>query len=374
MNLQTPLPPAILAAWLHDLNPFIVEFTPGFGVRWYGTAYALGFVAGWLLLRWLSNRGVTPLSVQRITDAMLVLCLGVVLGGRLGYIAFYDPALLVTFTSSPPWWGVLQLNKGGMSSHGGMIGVLTACWIISRGVKDSNGKRIGALPMLHVMDLTALACTPGLFFGRLANFVNGELLGSIVTMPGKTPSPWWAVKFPQERFSGHEPVLSAEQTLSMQRLMDAYRVGAESDAAAYDRVLHILQSGKGQSAEIAAKLAPLIAARHPSQLYQGAAEGLILGLVLLLAWRKPRKPGVIVAFFLIGYGVMRIITEFYRLPDVNIVMSHILGLSRGQWLSVAMIGFGALALYLSRRRAETYGGWRRRAKMEMGNGEGRPAV
>lgn len=345
-----------LAAWLHDLNPFIIQFAGGFGLRWYGTSYAAGFVVAYFLLCWLHRRGVTPMTPQRIADSMLILCLGVVGGGRLGYILFYDPALLWTITPGAPWWGPLMLANGGMSSHGGMLGVLAACWWIWRsGLKhaDDPSQR---LPLLHLMDLTALVCTPGLFFGRLANFINGELLGDIVAAPGKE-APWWAVKFPQERFSDMEPTLSASQQQQLAEIINTYRIGNESDVTTWDRLLELIRSHTPAGHEAAAKIAPLISARHPSQLYQAAAEGLILGIILLITWHRPRKPGVIVALFLAIYGVLRVLTELYRLPDAHLTVQRILGLSRGQWLSVVMIAFGLLCLYLASRRKETFGGW-----------------
>ena len=343
------MPTLTLAAWLHDLSPYIVQFGGGFGLRWYGTAYAAGFVAAWLLLRRLSRRGLTPLSEQRITDAMFALCVGVVAGGRLGYVLFYEPNLLWTFSNSPPWWGLLQINKGGMASHGGMMGVLIACWSISRGPKAADGTRPARVPMLHVMDLTAFAAPPGLFFGRLANFINGELLGRVVARPGED-SPWWAVKFPQEMFSAHAPTLTPEQSTRLARLLDAHRLGQEADAAAYDRVLHTLQSSSGTRAtEIARELAPLVSARHPSQLYQAAAEGLVLFACMLPLWFRVRRPGVITAVFLIVYGALRIVTEFYRLPDAHLAVQRLMGLSRGQWLSVTMILAGVALLTFAPR-------------------------
>ena len=355
---RNPMHPLSLAAWLHDLNPFIVQFGGGLGLRWYGTSYAAGFVVAFFLLRWLHRRGVTPLNEQRIADSMLVLCMGVVAGGRLGYVAFYEPSLLWTFTDRAPWWGVLMLANGGMASHGGMLGVLTACWWIWRsGKKNQEIDPAGKVPLLHIMDLTALVCTPGLFFGRLANFINGELLGAIVTRPGQEPSPWWAVKFPQERFSDMAPPLSGSQEQTLTQLLDTYRVGQESDIAAWDRILDLLRSGTSTASQVSAKVSPLIAARHPSQLYQAAAEGLVLGLILLFAWKRPRRPGFIVALFLIIYGALRIVTELYRLPDAHLAIQRVLGLSRGQWLSVVMIAFGLLCLWLSSRRKETFGGW-----------------
>jgi phosphatidylglycerol:prolipoprotein diacylglycerol transferase len=309
--------------------------TQGVGLRWYGTAYAAGFIVAYLLLRALRRRGGTPLSEQQIGDAMLVLCMGVVLGGRLGYVLFYDPSLLVSFGGSAPWWGLLKLNQGGMSSHGGMLGVLFACWWIKRTL-DRDPDMVPKVPLLHVMDLTALVCTPGLFFGRIANFVNGELLGDI------------------------EPALDPAQQQRLLELINTYRVGAESDASAYDRVIRLLHAGGSQARDIAAALDPLLAARHPSQLYQALAEGLFLGLCLLLAWKSPRRPGFIVALFLIIYGGLRIVTELYRLPDADLAVQRIAGLSRGQWLSVVMIAFGLLCLWISSKQPGRMGGWGRR--------------
>jgi phosphatidylglycerol:prolipoprotein diacylglycerol transferase len=239
-----------------------------------------------------------------------------------------------------------------------MLGVLAACWWIKRTL-DRDPEVVPKVPLLHVMDLTALVCTPGLFFGRIANFVNGELLGDIVAKPGE-PAPWWAVKFPQERFGGHEPALDPAQQQRLLELINTYRVGAESDASAYDRVIRLLHAGGSQARDIAAALDPLLAARHPSQLYQALAEGLFLGLCLLLAWKSPRRPGFIVALFLLIYGALRIVTELYRLPDADLAVQRIAGLSRGQWLSVVMIAFGLLCLWISSKQPGRMGGWGRR--------------
>ncbi|HYE62561.1 MAG TPA: prolipoprotein diacylglyceryl transferase [Phycisphaerales bacterium] len=364
-----------LAAWLHDLSPVIFKFTDALAIRWYGLAYALGFILGWLWLRSMSRRGMTPLSQQRIGDAMLILVLGVVLGGRLGYVFFYDPALLVEFTRDAPFWGVFKVNKGGMSSHGGILGVIVASWVVARGVKDNSGQRRFAVPWMHVLDLTAVACTVGLGLGRIANFINGELLGQIVAMPGKA-APGWAVKFPQERMNGdplgvdptipveHAPPLTPEQTDALAALLDRFRIGMESDGTAYGRMIQVLQKGGEQGEAVARDLAPLISARYPSQLMQAATDGLILGLALWLIWYKPRRPGVVGAWFMILYGVMRIATEFIRLPDPELAaLKQSSGLSMGQWLSIAMIvvGIGALVVFRLRPTDLRYPGWLRKA-------------
>ncbi len=345
----------MFAAWLHDLSPFLVRFSGGVGVRWYGLSYLMGFLVGWLVLRWLSKRGVTPLSPVQITDAMVAWILGVVLGGRLGYVLFYERPLLWTFTDDAPFWGVLALNNGGMSSHGGMIGVILACLWVTRRLRREG---LADLPKLHVIDLTAIACVPGLFFGRVANFINGELLGRVAAKPGAA-APWWAVKFPQEVLTRHESFRTPEQAAQLRQLVERFATPTDSFDSAYERVLRTLHAGGAEARQVAADLAPLLSARHPSQLYQAVTDGLVLGAALLLIWAKPRRPGVVGAWFLIVYGVMRIVTEFFRLPDVGV--ERTLGLSRGQQLSGLMVVAGLVALVILRRRTDrTYGGWLRR--------------
>jgi phosphatidylglycerol:prolipoprotein diacylglycerol transferase len=353
--------PSTLAAWLHDWGPFLIEFGNGLGIRWYGLSYMMGFAVGWWWLLKLSDMRMTPLSRTRLTDAMILLVLGVVGGGRLGYVVFYEPSLLWTFGDGAPWWGLLQLNKGGMSSHGGMIGVLIATWFIARGPKPEPNVARETVPWRHVMDLMAIVCTPGLFFGRLANFINGELLSKVVAMPGQ-PAPWWAVKFPQEVTSGHRADLDPDQRAALDHLVEAFRrLPEDSFELCYQRVLDTLHRGGVEGARVAEQLSPLLSARHPSQLYQALTDGLILAPVLWMIWKRPRRPGVIACWFLIVYGVMRVLTEFVRLPDSHLAVQRILGFSRGQWLSIAMVVLGALFLHVLSRRAEEpkFGGWSR---------------
>jgi phosphatidylglycerol:prolipoprotein diacylglycerol transferase len=351
-----------LAAWLHDLNPFLVRLGGGFGVRWYGLAYALGFVIGWAVIRRLAKIRFTPIPIDRIGDVILIWVIGVIVGGRLGYVLFYQPSLLWTFESSPPWWGLLALNQGGMASHGGIAGVIVASAFIARGFKDKSGVRRGRVPVRHVLDISALAVPFGMFLGRIANFINGELLGRIAARPGE-PAPSWAVKFPQELSDehmlranpAHLPVHTDEQWNAILAILDQFGRVERGFDFAYHRMLDRLQSG---DQTLAHQLAPLISARHPSQLYQAAAEGLILGAVLWSIARKPQLPGVIGAWFMITYGALRILTEFWRLPDAHLHIQRILGLSRGQWLSVGMIVVGAVALaWIRRKGGEKMGGW-----------------
>jgi phosphatidylglycerol:prolipoprotein diacylglycerol transferase len=351
----------MLSAWLHDLSPFLWRFTDSFGFRWYGLSYAAGFVVAWLILRWLSRRGLTPVPEHRIPDAMLMLVGGVIVGGRLGYLLIYDRTMLTEFTSSPPFWGALAIQRGGMAYHGAVVGVMVAGWIISRGFKDSSkpGVRVGKTTWRHVMDLCGFSCTIGLGLGRLANFINGELLGKIVAMPGEA-APWWSVKFPQELLEGHAPTLSAEQQARLDALIASVAAPMDDREQAIARMIAILQEGGSTTAtRIQEQLAPLIAARHPSQLYQAFFEGVVLTAALWLIWRAPRRPGVVGSWFLIIYGGLRIVAEFYRLPDAQFGASaHIMGLSRGQWLSVLMVVGGVAALAWIRRLGEArVGGW-----------------
>ena len=355
-----------LAAWLHDINPWVVHITETLGVRWYGLAYIAGFIVAWLGLRTLARRGKILIRPEEAMDVVVTGAFGVLIGGRLGYVVFYEPSLLWTFTDSFPFWGVAMLNRGGMASHGGMIGVAVAAVLIARGRKNDTGER-RRLPILHVVDLFALAAPPGLFFGRIANFVNGELLGRIVAAPGE-PAPCWAVKFPQEIIerSGSELPQTHEQMTAIERLAFEHALPSQRETldfqGAYAHLIEMIQSG---NREIAGQLAPLISARHPSQLYQAAAEGLVVGAVLWFIWRRPRLPGVVGAWFLISYGVLRVATELVRLPDGHLTVQRIAGLSRGQWLSVLMVVAGvALLAVVTKRGGEKLGGWMRGTKPE----------
>lgn len=334
-----------LGAWTHDISPYVLRISGDFGIRWYGVSYLLGFILGYLLLRLMAKRGWVRIPQAAVVDFILAAVLGTIIGGRLGYIAFYRPELLWEFTPNIPWWGALDIAHGGMASHGGMIGMIIACAIFSRklvraGFKDAS--------TLHLMDCLCLICPPGLFLGRIANFINGELLGAIVADRGQ-PAPWWAVRFPQElreapSFFPHPP----EQ-------QDQIAALVEESGGSLDAVLNRIQGGDAAFKETISRY---LYARHPSQLYQAFAEGIVLFVVLWWIWRKPRRPGVMVAAFFITYGIGRIVTEFWRLPDAHLQVPRWLGLSRGQWLSVLMIvaAFALLAI-IRKRKEQPIGGW-----------------
>lgn len=335
------------ASWLHTIDPFAVHFGGGVGLRWYGVAYVAAFAFAWLALGWLARRRLILVPAHAVGDLVLAVIVGTLVGGRLGYIAFYQPSLLWEFSSSAPWWGVLAINRGGMASHGGMIGIVIACALFARRHR---------LPVMHIVDCLTFVGPPGAFLGRMANFVNGELLGRVVARPGEA-GPWWSVRYPQELLDpGHSPALSAEQEERLTGLL--LRVAREGDSYtdAAARLIVRVQSG---DAQIAAELAPLLSARHPSQLYQAFAEGVVVMVALLIVWARPRRAGVVTAWFLMVYGAGRVLTEFIRLPDAHLAVQRIAGLSRGQWMSVVMIVAGAAVLWWAVKRpwSEPIGGW-----------------
>lgn len=338
--------------WFHDWSPYLWRISGDFGIRWYGLSYILAFVLAYLLLRVLANRGATVIPKDRIGDAMMLLIGGVIVGGRLGYVLLYDPTLLIDFSSSVPFWGVFQLTNGGMSSHGGFLGVILASWWISKGFKDESGNRIGQCPALHVMDTCALVAPLGLMLGRIANFINGELLGKIIAAPGQ-PAPWYSVRYPQEMLERQQDIdhetLQAVATISMEYKLPAEQYWEEG----YMRILSLIQNG---NESLKAQIEPFISARYPTQLMQAFFDGLLVFLVVWFIARKPRRVGVVGSWMLIVYAMGRIPMDFFRLPDTGI--SQFGGITRGQAYSVAMLIVGVVALIMgSRRNWPSMGGW-----------------
>jgi len=326
-----------LAVYLHRIDPFAIEIANGIGIRWYGLSYLAGFLAAYGMIRWAARRRVTPLPESAVGDFVLAVAIGTVVGGRLGYCLFYQPALFVTFTDSVPFWGMLAINQGGMASHGGIIGIVLACLWYAR---KQN------LPALHLIDLAAATGPLGVVFGRLANFINGELYGRACEASSR-----WAVKFPQEML-----VWSAER-LNEPQVIEARRRAAElfneQGLASPTKLIEAVR----QNDQVASLIEPLLTPRYPSQLFQAGMEGLLVFVFLIALWYRPRKPGVITGAFLTGYAVMRIIGEQFRMPDHHLGYGW-LGLTRGQWLSAAMLAVGlALWVYWSRRHAAPMGGW-----------------
>jgi phosphatidylglycerol:prolipoprotein diacylglycerol transferase len=327
--------PAILAdAIVHTLDPFVFEFSPGIGLRWYGTAYMAGFIVGWLILRLLSKSGRIPLSLRQVGDLVTAIVIGVIVGGRLGHVLFYEPHMLAEFGGAFPYWGLLAIHKGGMSSHGGVIGVVLTIILFARREK---------LPILAVGDAVAFVVPWGLMFGRLANWVNGELWGRALPADMQANAPWWSVKYPHELelFDRFPAALEPLRALApaADRLSDA-KVTQWIVATAYDHA-------SPAHAQVVKTIEPVLTAYYPSQFFQAFAEGPALLILMGLAWLAPRRAGVVGAVFLAGYGVLRYATEQFREADSPVIALGFLTLP--MLLSITMVAAGVLVFVLSRR-------------------------
>lgn len=340
---------------LHDFSPFAIHFSGDFGVRWYGLAYLGGFIVGYLLVTWIAKRQRAELTAEMVGDLVTYVAVGTLVGGRLGYCLFYSPDLFLKFKDSFPFWGVLAVNEGGMASHGGMIGIVAACILYARKT---------GLNSLYLFDLVAVVAPIGVFFGRLANFINGELVGRVAS-----PEAPWTVRFPQDilQWPSADPSRLAQLTDVVDKMgipqtqWQEWMTKLKTDHQVRDQVYALLNTiiEKVQQGDEAVKqaLAPLLDPRHPSQLYAALGEGVFLFLVLFFLWRSARKPGLIGATFLWLYGVVRIGGEVFRLPDAHIGYQW-LGLTRGQWLSMVMVFCGlVLTFWWSRSGLKPIPGW-----------------
>ncbi|MDO5606371.1 MAG: prolipoprotein diacylglyceryl transferase [Paracoccus sp. (in: a-proteobacteria)] len=272
-----------------DIAPEIFSISIGgfeFALRWYALAYllglALGAVAVWRLMRDPAPWGDgAPMPPARVEELLTWIVGGVIIGGRLGFVLFYQPGYYLSHPVE-----ILKVWQGGMSFHGGFVGVVLAAWWWAR--------RAGVEP-LRLADALAVVAPIGLFFGRIANFINAELWGRPTEVP-------WGVIFPGEAAQNCPGVLPGE------------------------------------------------CARHPSQLYEAGLEGLALGLVLWLLVRRGglRRPGLALGVFLAGYGAARIFVEFFRVADAQFITPDnplgrvILGMSMGQLLSLPMVILGVV--------------------------------
>lgn len=284
-----------------DLSPEIVSFEIGgfsFALRWYAMAYIVGILIGWRLAVAAVKRariwpgGVAPLSPDEVDEILTLVILGVILGGRLGFVLFYQPAYYATNPLD-----ILKIWTGGMSFHGGLLGVVLAILYF----RWKTGAAV-----LSTADMLALATPPGILLGRIANFINAELWGRPTDVP-------WGVIFP------------------------------------------------GPLAQSCPGVEPPCA-RHPSQLYEAGLEGLLLGLVLIVAafaLRWTRWPGFLTGLFCAGYGVGRFIVEFFRQADPQFITpdnpwGHVIrlgemGVTMGQLLSLPLIIFGIGLMFWARR-------------------------
>jgi phosphatidylglycerol:prolipoprotein diacylglycerol transferase len=352
--------------YVHNLSPFAIQFTENFGIRWYGLAYLSGFVSGYFALVWMTRRGGTLFKEESIADFVTYVAIGVLVGGRLGYCLFYAPELFTSFDANFPYWGALKVNEGGMASHGGILGVMVVCILYARANK---------IPILHCMDMVVLGGSVGFFFGRIANFINGELYGREASS-----TLVWAVKFPQEmslwaqkdfsklynvgpavtalhELKGSGPAAIPLNASVWQQWLDTYGRELTSRQLVHDTIDALIRAVQHGNSEVVAALAPVLTPRHPSQIYQSLMEGLLVFLLLCWIWRKPQKPGIIGGWFGVFYCVARIIGEQFRMPDAQIGF-QLWGLTRGQWLSIGLLGVGIVWLILCYRRpVSRMGGW-----------------
>ena len=242
-----------LGYYIHNIDPFIIRFwecCPIEGIKWYGICYILSFLLASFFLNLYTKKNISPMSYDENSSLMFYIIIGVLVGGRLGYIVLYTPYIFLT---SP--LEIFAIWHGGMSSHGGFLGVALGIIIFCK----RNKYRV-----LEVGDLISTIAPIGFFIGRIANFINGELFGNITTVP-------WGIIFPN-------------------------------------------------SAQWASDIT-MIPPRHPSQIYECLLEGALLFVYIQYQlWnRKSKTPGIITSKFLIAYGILRILTEYFREPDAPLI-------------------------------------------------------
>jgi len=288
---------SLLAVYLHDLSPHIFRFSERFALHWYGLAYVLGFYLTYRVMLFLAKRGLSELKQAQVADFItLVALFGVLLGGRLGYMLLYN---FDRFIQAP--WSVFLINEGGMASHGGIAGVALFClWYARRHNISWTG----------LGDTLVVGAPLGIFCGRIANFINGELFGRVTTVP-------WAMKFPTELVHDR----NRPELFELQHSPE---------------IIRWFEANAGGRTELQAILPP----RHPSQLYEALGEGLFLTLILLWVRIKyPRLPhGILTGLFFLLYAIARISLENVRQPDYG--STPILGMTKGQFFSVFMVLIG----------------------------------
>lgn len=267
-----------------QFDPVLISIGP-LAIRWYALSYIVGFILFTILGRRRIAQGNSVFTKEMLDDFLTWGILGVILGGRIGYVLFYK---FSDYLANP--LDIFKVWEGGMSFHGGFLGVVVAMWLFGRKHNIS---------ILKLMDTVAPLVPLGLAFGRIGNFINGELWGRVTEL-----NAFWAMGFPQARYE-------------------------DAEAAAHNPLWAEWLQQYG------------MLPRHPSQLYQFALEGICLFVIVWIFSKKPRPAGQTAALFLGGYGLFRFIAEFARQPDDYLGLLT-LGLSMGQWLSVPMIVLGVI--------------------------------
>jgi phosphatidylglycerol:prolipoprotein diacylglycerol transferase len=304
-------PPGLIEIPYPRIDPVALQLPGGLAIRWYGIGFMVAFGAGYYILQRLARRGFLPIPPDKVGDLLFALIVGVILGGRVGYILFYDFA---SFAANPA--RIIRIWEGGLAFHGGFLGAIAGGWWYARKHK---------VPFLRLGDSICLGVTPGIFAVRMANFVNGELFGRVTT--DAVP---WAVRFPTDPMAMQLTGAASGRTMRERELL----IERAYDTGLWDQIQNQV---------------PL---RHPSQLYEGLTEGVLLGLVMwgLYAYHRRRgrvlAPGTYGGVFVLGYGIMRSLMELFRQPDAQFTdagdpVGTVLGpLTMGQTLSVAMIVLG----------------------------------
>src|SRR5438105_3141027 len=293
----------MLAYYVHDLDPLIFRLWDNVGPRWYGLAYVLAFACSYFIYRQLARRGFADLPVSKVGDFITGAALfGVIVGGRLGYVLFYKPEMLREPLS------ILRVWEGGMSSHGGMVGLLAFTFYFA------HRQRIS---WTNLGDNLVVTAPLGLFFGRCANFINGELYGRAANIP-------WAMQFPKELL---DHPAEADRAIATCTQIDPPLTTPEA----------IISAVRGQP-QVATALRSILTARHPSQLYEAFFEGIVLFAILWFVRTRTRQPnGVLTGLFFILYAVFRIVIEYFREPDATLVGPF----THGQFFSFFLIVIGA---------------------------------
>ena len=292
----------MLAAFLHSFGPFVFRIGE-VGPRWYGLSYVASALVGYWLYRRLTVRGYADMPQEKVADFITWAGLfGVLLGGRIGWIVFYG----IKEPHENPWW-IFEVWKGGMSSHGGILGLVLVTYVLSRRWKVS---------WTSIGDTLCVVAPTGLFLVRCANFINGELIGKPATIA-------WAVQFPRELLD--TPI--GRDEIGPQ-VMDAL-----------GRPLGEIVETIPRDAETYRVLTEFLTPRHPSQLYEALLEGVLMFAVLWFMRTRCRVPrGVLTGSFFILYATTRIVSEVFREPDPAWAVGSF---SAGQFLSLFMYGIGA---------------------------------
>ncbi len=303
-----------LAYYLHKLDPFIFHVTETFGPRWYGLAYVCAFICGYALLLWLSKRGYADLPRHQVGDFITWAALfGVMLGGRLGYVFFYRPEMLRDPLS------ILRVWEGGMSAHGGMLGLVLFTLYYARKHR---------IAWTNLGDNLCVTAPIGLFFGRCANFINGELYGRATNVS-------WAMQFPKE-------LLDRNNAAEAERAVAACQ-SIDPNLSSPEAIVQAVETNR----DVVAALRPILTPRHPSQLYEALLEGVLLFAILWLVRTRTRQPnGVITGLFFVCYSIFRIVVENFREPDASMIGIF----TRGQFFSFFLLLLGVAFIVTGRRR------------------------